>query len=100
MLKNTQLQACGSHPNQGPPFHILLKKKDRLCLIKRHLSFQQQNQFIKFIWNHLNKIIFNHSEGGWEGQNKSESFCSKRMFTENCFRRHSPKKLEKKYFFK
>ena len=70
MLKNTQLQACGSHPNQGPPFHFLLKK-DRLCLIRRHVNFQQQNQFIKFILSHLKKIILNLSKDGWKGQNKS-----------------------------
>ena len=50
---------------------IFCEKKDRLCLITRCVKFQQQNQFLECNANHLKKIIFNHLEGGWEGQNKS-----------------------------
>ena len=42
-----------------------------VCLIRWFVKFQQPNPFIEFNLSHLNKIIFNHSEGGWEGQNKS-----------------------------
>ena len=52
------------------PF-IFCSKKDRLCLIRRHVNFQQPNQFIEFTLSHLKQIIFNHSEGLWEGRNKS-----------------------------
>ena len=55
---------------QGPTSHFLFEK-DRLCLMRRCVKFQQPNPFLKFNLSHLKKIIFNHSEGGWEGQNKS-----------------------------
>ena len=70
MLKKHPTLGVWLTPKSGSAFNFLLKKKDRLCLIRRHVNFQQHNQFIKSILSHLKKIIFNHSEGVWEGQNK------------------------------
>ena len=50
---------------------IFYSKRDRLCLIRWYAKFQQQNPFLEFNLSHLQKIILNHSEGGWEGQKKS-----------------------------
>ena len=63
-------------PNFGGAVHthirvrpfIFCSRKDRLRLIRMHVNFQQPNQFMKFILSHLDRIIFNQSEGGWEGQ--------------------------------
>ena len=58
----------GTHFRIGHP--IFCSNKDRLCLIRWCVKFQQPNPFLKSNLSHLEKIIFDHSEGGWEGQNK------------------------------
>ena len=71
-------RAVRTHFRVRHPFFC--SKKDRLCLIRRCVKFQQPNPFLKFNLSHLKKIIFNHSEGGWEGQNKSLSYRALILF--------------------
>ena len=49
---------------------MIYMPRDRFCMT------QKANQFLKFILNHLKKVLFNHSEGGWEGQNISVPYIS------------------------
>ena len=71
MLKKTPNFGRVAHTQIRVRIFIFCWKKDHLCLIRRQVNFQQRNQFIISILSHLKKIIFNHSEGVWEGQNKS-----------------------------
>ena len=52
-------------------------------LLSLNRPFQQPNPFLKFNLSYLKKIIFYHSEGGWEGQNKSVPYTSLAEL-ENC----------------
>ena len=60
MLKKHPTLGVWFTPKSGSAFSFFVKKKDRLSLVRRHVNFQHQNQFIKFIFSHLKKIIFNH----------------------------------------
>ena len=76
-LEKTPNFGCTVHTHFRVRHPIFCLKKDRLCLIRWCVKIQQPNPFLKFNLNHLKKIIFNHSEGGWEGQNKSVPYTQK-----------------------
>ena len=55
-------------------------EKDRLCLIRWCVKFQQPNPFLKFNLSHLKKSLLIIRKG-WEGQNKSVPYIySKTLF--------------------
>ena len=70
-LKKTSKLGCAVRTHFRVHHPIFCSKKDQLCLFRGCVKFQQPNPFQKFNLRHLKKIIFNHSEGGWEGLNKS-----------------------------